>query len=58
LGREPINSGGPWCTAQQIESATWQYVHWFNHRLLEGNGELPPIQLGQTYYRLRNSNLA
>jgi hypothetical protein len=26
------------------------YVHWFNHpRLLEVNGDLPPIELEQTY---------
>ncbi|MGH3840514.1 MAG: IS3 family transposase [Pseudonocardiaceae bacterium] len=50
---------GPWRTAEQVEAATLHYVHWFNHhRLLETNGDLPPIELEQTYYRLHNSDLA
>jgi putative transposase len=35
------------------------YVYWFNHhRLLEINGDLPPIELEQAYYRRHNSDLA
>ena len=56
---ELINPGGPWHTTEQLEAATLHYVHWFNHhRLLESNGDLPPIQLEQTYYRLHHSDLA
>ena len=56
---ELINPGGPWRTAEQLEAATLHYVHWFNHhRLLESNGDLPPIELEQTYYRLHHSDLA
>ena len=56
---ELINPGGPWRTAEQVEAATLHYVHWFNHhRLLESNGDLPPLELEQTYYRLHNPDLA
>jgi hypothetical protein len=45
---ELIKPGGPWRTAEQVEAATLHYVHWFNHhRLLEINGDLPPIELEQ-----------
>ena len=56
---ELINPGGPWRTVEQVKAATLHYVHWFNHhRLLEVNGDLPPIELEQTYYRLHHSDLA
>jgi putative transposase len=56
---ELINRGAPWRTAEQVEAATLHYVHWFNHhRLLEVNGDLPPLELEQAYYRLHNSDLA
>ncbi|MEA2202770.1 MAG: hypothetical protein QOI89_3464, partial [Solirubrobacteraceae bacterium] len=39
--------------------ATLHYVYWFNHhRLLEINGDLPPIELEQAHYRRHNSDLA
>jgi transposase InsO family protein len=35
------------------------YVHWFNqHRLLETNGDLPPVELEQAYYCRHNPGLA
>ena len=56
---ELIKPGGPWRSAEQVEAATLHYVYWFNHhRLLEINGDLPPIELEQTYYRLHHSDLA
>ena len=56
---ELIKPGGPWRITEQVEAATLHYVHWFNHhRLLEINGDLPPIELEQAYYRLHNSDLA
>jgi len=56
---ELINPGTPWRTAEQVEAATLHYVHWFNHhRLLETNGDLPPLELEQAYYRLHHSDLA
>jgi hypothetical protein len=43
-----IKPGGPWRIAEQVEAATLHYVYWFNHhRLLENNGDLPPIELEQ-----------
>lgn len=56
---ELIKPRGPWRTVDQVEAATLDYVHWFNHhRLLEVNGDLPPVELEQTYYRLHNADLA
>jgi putative transposase len=56
---ELINPGTPWRTAEQVEAATLHYVHWFNHhRLLETNGDLPPLELEQAYYRLHHSDFA
>jgi putative transposase len=56
---ELITPGGPWRIAEQVEAATLHYVYWFNHhRLLEINGDLPPIGLEQAHYRRHNSDLA
>jgi hypothetical protein len=45
---ELINPRGPWRTAEHVETVTLHYVHWFNHhRLLEINGDIPPIELEQ-----------
>jgi putative transposase len=56
---ELINPGTPWRTAEQVEAATLHYVHWFNHhRLLETNGDLPPLELEQAYYRLHHPDFA
>jgi putative transposase len=56
---ELIKPAGPWRTAEHVEAATLHYIHWFNHhRLLEVNGDLPPIELEQAYYRVHNSDLA
>ena len=49
---ELIKPRGPWHTVAHVEAATLHYVHWFNHhRLLEVNGDLPPNELEQAYYR-------
>jgi putative transposase len=56
---ELIKPRGPWHTLDEVEAATLHYVHWFNHdRLLEVNGDLPPVELEQAYYRLHNTDLA
>jgi putative transposase len=56
---ELIKPRGPWRTVVQVEAATLQYVHWFNHdRLLETNGDLPPVELEQAYYRQHDTDLA
>ena len=49
---ELIHRHGPWRTVDQVEAATLGWVDWFNHhRLLEVNGDLPPIELEQAHYR-------
>ncbi len=49
---ELIRRSGPWRTAEHVEAATLGWVDWFNrHRLLEINGDLPPIELEQAHYR-------
>jgi putative transposase len=56
---ELIKPRGPWRTAEEVEAATLDYVHWFNHdRLLEVNGDLPPVELEQAHYRRHNTGLA
>lgn len=48
---ELINRHRPWRTADDVERETLHYVHWFNHdRLMEVNGDVPPIELEQAYY--------
>jgi putative transposase len=49
---ELIRRRGPWRNVEHIELATLDYVHWFNHtRLLEANGDMPPAELEEVYYR-------
>jgi putative transposase len=49
---ELIRRRGPWRTVEHVEAATLNWVEWFNqHRLLEVNGDLPPIELEQAHYR-------
>lgn len=48
---EVIRARGPWRTVEQVELATAEWVDWFNHRrLLEYNGDLPPVELETAYY--------
>ena len=55
---ELIKPRGPWKTVEQVELATLDYVDWFNNqRLLEINGDIPPVELEAAYYR-HNSDLA
>jgi putative transposase len=49
---ELIRRRGPWRTVDHVEAATLGWVHWFNHhRLLEVNGDLPPVHLEQAHDR-------
>jgi putative transposase len=55
---ELIRRRGPWRGVEHVEAATLDYVHWFNtQRLLEANGDMPPVELEAAYYR-HNSSLA
>ena len=48
----------PWRTADDVERETLYYVHWFNHdRLMEVNGDVPPIELEQAYYARKQARL-
>jgi len=41
-----------WPLLQGTAAATLAWVDWFNqHRLLEVNGDLPPIELEHAHYR-------
>jgi putative transposase len=49
---ELVRRRGPWRTVEHLEAATLTWVDWFNrHRLLEVNGDIPPIDLEQAHYR-------
>ena len=49
---ELIRRRGPWRDLEHVELATLNYVHWFNHvRLMERNGDMPPADLEEVYYR-------
>lgn len=55
---ELINRHKPWRTADDVERETMYYVDWFNHdRLMEVNGDIPPIELEQAHYA-RKASLA
>jgi len=47
---------GPRRTVEHVERATLHWVDWFNHhRLLEVNGDLPPVEFEQAHYRQASS---
>jgi putative transposase len=49
---EVIHHDAPWRTALDVEIATLEWVHWFNHqRLLEPIGHIPPAEHEQAYYQ-------
>ena len=48
---ELIKPGKPWRTIDDVELATAQWAHWFNHsRLYEYCGDIPPVELEMAYY--------
>ena len=48
---EVIKPRKPWRTIEQVELATAEWVHWFNHRrLYEYCGDIPPVELETAYY--------
>jgi putative transposase len=51
---ELIKPRKPWRTIEEVELATAEWVHWFNHRrLYEYCGDIPPAQLEAAYYAQR-----
>jgi len=46
------NTGPEPYASPSVEAATLGWIDWFNHhRLLEVNGDLPPMELEQAHYR-------
>ena len=49
---ELIHRRGPWRGVEDLELATLDYVHWFNHQRLHGAAnDMPPAEFEATYYR-------
>jgi transposase InsO family protein len=49
---ELIRQRGPWRNIDDVEYATLEWVHWFNHRrLFQPIGDVPPAELETAYYR-------
>ena len=47
---ELIRHEGPWRGLEDVEFATLQYVHWFNHQRLHGElGLVPPAEFEAAY---------
>ena len=47
---EVIYHRGPWKGIDDVEYATCEWVHWFNHkRLLEPIGSIPPVEYELMY---------
>lgn len=52
---EIIRQRGPWRNLEQVEFATLEWVHWFNHhRLFEPIGNIPPAEFEARYYQSTN----
>ena len=53
---EVIWRNGPWRDIGDVELATLEWVHWFNHRrLLSSIGNIPPAELEAMYYERQKS---
>ena len=49
---EVIRRRGPWRGLDDVEFATLEWVHWYNHqRILEPIGYIPPVEHETNYYR-------
>jgi len=48
---EEIRRRGPWKGVEEVELATLEWVAWYNTRLLEPLGYVPPDEFEQAYYR-------
>jgi putative transposase len=54
---EVIRARGPWRHLEAVEFATLEWVDWFNHRrLFAPNGNIPPTEKEQAYYRQFNES--
>ena len=51
---EEIRHKGPWRSIEDVELATLDWVHWFNHRrILEPIGDVPPAEYEARYHQLQ-----
>ena len=49
-----IRHKGPWRSIEDVELATLDWVHWFNHRrILEPIGDMPPAEYEERYHQLQ-----
>jgi len=55
---ELIEPRKPWTTIEEVEIATLEWVHWFNHRRLHSElSYVPPAEFEATYYARREPEL-
>jgi putative transposase len=55
---ELIRRRGPWRSLDHLELATAEWVDWWNQRRLHGaNGDLPPAEYEDLYYRQREASV-
>ena len=47
---EVIRQRGPWRSLEAVEYATLDWVDWYNNRLLEPIGNMPPAEAEARYY--------
>ena len=53
---EVIRRRGPWCSFEEVEFATLEWVWWFNyHRLFEPIGYVPPVEYEEAHYRAQGT---
>lgn len=51
-----IRPRGPWCSVEDVESATLEWVWWFKHHRLQGPiGYVPPAEFEEAFYRRRGA---
>jgi transposase InsO family protein len=48
---EVIQRRGPWRSLEAVEFATLEWVDWFNTRLLEPIGYVPPAEFEERCYQ-------
>ena len=54
---ELIHRPGPWRTPEQVETATLEYIDWWNNRRLHTEiGDVPPAETEAMYYAGRDLN--
>ncbi len=47
---EVIHKSGPWKDLEDVEYATLNWVDWFQRRILEPIGDIPPAEFEMLYY--------